>query len=167
MKVHSRCQQKIHVCIPGSSSRSTHYWLCANNKDECQAKLQMNINLHKLILPWAMVSTWWTLCYQANIPTIDLHISVEQWSSHHCQDMFRACVYVFHYQEKSQQLSIQQEICIMFLTNSVTNKNLLFQRKEYSQEHFSSCMKDFEFSFPVTEFYPWSTANLYSRWRLM
>jgi len=74
----SRCQQKIHVCIPGSSSTSSHYLLCANNKDGCQAKLQMNtISLHKHLLPRAMVSIWWTLRKQANIHTTEPHISAE------------------------------------------------------------------------------------------
>lgn len=71
LKLHSGCEHKIHVCIPGSPSRSPHYLPCTNNKEDgCQAKLQMNnVILHKLPLPWAMVSTWWTLCNRANIPS--------------------------------------------------------------------------------------------------
>lgn len=45
---------------------------------------------------------------------------------------------------------MQQEICVIFLTNNVCNKKFLFQRKEYNQEHFFPHMKDFEFSFPAT-----------------
>lgn len=163
LKAHGRCEHKIHVCIPGSSSRSSHYLLCANNKDGCQAKLQMNnVILHKLPLPWAMVSTWWTLRNQANIPSPLCGIMKFTPLSRSIQSM---CMYFIIKTKANSQVCSKKYVSYSWQIMYVI-KSSCFRERNIIKNIFFLAWKILSTVFQL-QFYRWSTANLYSRWTLM